>query len=223
MQSLSKARPANSKLVPVHMHPPGIIFRPDLAVMSFRCSIEGTTPSQAIHLLEQGVQSSLIGLVKALHQDALVKMTNLSIEAGSEPKSKKAGKPHHAGRKIRIDGIVELPLPQLDYWPRARLIAGLLEAAESLCREAAELPIPIEARYSQPVALIRVAEQHRPALLTRWLDRARAFARAAEDESAPLRLLDGRVPGEIIQHPLSLEEVRLELSMQCRIDALPTA
>ena len=61
-------------------------------------------------------------------------------------------------------------------------------------------------------------EAHRAELVKRWVERTRAFAKAAESEKAPLHIVQCDPPQAISQTTISIEQVGLTLPMQCRID-----
>jgi hypothetical protein len=70
---------------------------------------------------------------------------------------------------------------------------------------------------------VKDTESYRGKLTELWVQRARAFASAAQAHQAPLYLLDCSRPGDIRQKQQSLEEIALSLSMTCRLGSLKSA
>ncbi|HEX2660326.1 MAG TPA: hypothetical protein VHU40_18730 [Polyangia bacterium] len=124
---------------------------------------------------------------------------------------------------ITVSGRIEVPLaPELDYWKRSALIAALAELADKYA--AARAP---NAEHGVKLnglrAGVKNAESHRGKLTELWVQRARAFAVAAQAQEAPLFLLDCAPPGDIVQKEKSLEEIGLSLSESCRLNSLKAA
>jgi hypothetical protein len=67
---------------------------------------------------------------------------------------------------------------------------------------------------------VRNVETYRPELLKRWVERTRAFAKAAESEKAPLNVVSCDPPQAIAQTLISIEQVGLALAVQCRVDVV---
>ena len=119
--------------------------------------------------------------------------------------------------RVTLQGRVEIALgAALDYWKRSALVGALAELSEGLHRAR------IAAGAGRGVSLgnMRVAvkdtESYRGKLTELWVQRARAFASAAQAHQAPLYLLDCSPPGDIRQKQQSLEEIALSLSVTCR-------
>jgi hypothetical protein len=71
--------------------------------------------------------------------------------------------------------------------------------------------------------IVKNPESYRAKLTEQWVQRAHAFAAAAQAREAPLHLLDCAPPGDIIQKQRSLEEVSLSLAVNCRLGSLKAA
>ncbi len=119
-------------------------------------------------------------------------------------------------RTVTVDGSIEVPLPpDADYWARAHLYAAVKEVCAGFERDARDLGW--QPGFTTPVATLRDADAHRDALVRRWVERARAFAAAAQSPAAPLALVDCQPPATVAQRTVSLEEVALSLPLTCRL------
>ena len=73
---------------------------------------------------------------------------------------------------------------------------------------------------SRTQVIVKNPESYRGKLTELWVQRARAFAAAAQAREAPLYVLDCAPPGDIVQKQRSLEEIALSLSLTCRLGSL---
>ena len=78
--------------------------------------------------------------------------------------------------------------------------------------------------FGPALALVDDPEQHRLALITRWLARARELATQAQAQGLcdALHLRECTIPGPVTQHPHGLEEVELRLALDAPLIATPT-
>jgi hypothetical protein len=93
-------------------------------------------------------------------------------------------------------------------------------AASKKEHEARKEP-PITLSFEMPNMRVADPEAHRAKLTKQWVERARAFATAAQTTTTPLVLVDCQAPGEIAQRHISTEEVGLTLTVSCRLDSAP--
>ena len=108
----------------------------------------------------------------------------------------------------------------MDWWNRAQLSAAVSVLGRTLALEARKQKPVIEVVFQQPAALVRDAERFRAEVLRRWVTRAKELASMAQDEKAPLHVLGCEPPGDVVQTPVSVDEVRLTLDVSGRVDAL---
>ena len=79
---------------------------------------------------------------------------------------------------------------------------------------------PVAVASDGPRTRVHDAESFRGPLLKLWAKRARDLAAEAQSAAAPLQITDCQSPGRVEQRPVSLEEVGLNLSVNCRLDVL---
>ncbi len=211
--------------VPSHGDARGaLVARPDLACVPFVLRVELGDPKAALELLEKATLTVRERFRGATGGAATTSMlgANVVLAPGNDTKVKEE-KPPPQRFVVTVDGAVEVPLAaEADYWARAKLVAGLVDASSkkpfALIPSAGEVAPEIEVAFGSPEIKLRDPESFRAELVKRWVERARAFARVAESQTAPLHLVSCEPPNAITQTHLSLEQVGLSLPVSCRID-----
>ena len=203
-----------------------LVVRPDLACVPFVLRVEMTDPKAALDLLEKTTLTIKERFGAATGGAATTAMLGANTTAKGEYSKVKEDKPPPPHFLVTVDGAVEVPLAaEAGYWARARLVASLVEASrkfDAAVPSAGEGAPELEVAFGSPEIKLRDPEAHRPELVKRWVERARAFARVAESERAPLHLVSCEPPSAITQTHISLEQVGLALPVTCRIDVAPT-
>jgi hypothetical protein len=190
-----------------------LIVRPDLYTLGFGVREVRETPQQALEAaraLSAWVEASLRA---ALGDSATTRPKGLSLY-----KITNAGK--LLGFSATIDSVLDVRLaPSKDFWARSRSYAFILETTRTLSQSASSPREPLRAvSFEAPSVRVEDPEVYRDELVKRWVQRARAFASAAESEHARLDIVDCAPPGPVAQRELSLDEVTLELDIHCRVD-----
>ncbi|MDI1445384.1 hypothetical protein [Polyangium sp. 6x1] len=203
----------------------GLVVRPDLACVPFVLRVELADPKAGLDLLEKATLAVKERFGAATGGAATIAMLGANTTAAPGYAKAKEDEPPPARFVVTVDGAVEVPLAaQAGYWARAKLVAGLVEASrkhEALVPSAGEGAPKIETAFGSPEIKVRDPEAYRPELVKDWVERARAFARVAESQAAPLQLVSCEPPSAITQTPISLEQVGLALPVSCRIDVAP--
>ncbi len=221
--SSSFSRPS-SPSIPSHDTHGDLIVRPDLVCVPFVLRLDGTDAKVVIAKLEQASLVLRERFVAAT--DGQATMTMLGVHISTHNDNSANGEPQ---RKfvVTVDGSVDVPLAaDANYWARARLLSSLVEAATD--NKPLVSPLPnghqeLESAIGAPQVKVRNVETHRPELVKRWVERMRAFAKAAESDNAPLNLVNCDPPQAISQTHISIEQVGLTLPAQCRIDVARSA
>jgi hypothetical protein len=202
-----------------------LVARPDGLVMEARIQTEDATAARALAQAQTAAGDLVTRLQQATSGVATLTMCGTTVRpmTGKISKAVAASGPSDAF-EVTLEGRIEIGLAaDLDYWKRSALVAALAELADSYdrAREAAR-----SAGKGDRVSLsgmrvvIKNPESHRGKLTELWVQRARAFAAAAQAHDAPLYLLDCAPPGDIVQKERSLEEIALTLSVSCRLGSL---
>ncbi len=189
----------------------GLVVRPDEMTVDVRIRNEAASAAQALAL----AQAAATDLVARLQQ-AIPGATFVPCGTKVASHGKSAG-PSDAF-DVTIEGRIEIALaPELDYWRRSALVVALAELADRY-KAPGMAKTPDEGVWLMGTRVaVKNAEAYRGKLTEIWVQRARAFAAAAQVHEAPLYLLDCAPPGEIGQKEKSLEEVALSLSVSCRL------
>lgn len=205
----------------------GLVVRPDLACVPFVLRIELADPKAGLDLLEKATLAVKERFGATTGGAATIALLGANTTAAPEYSKSKDDDPPPARFIVTVDGAVEVPLAaEAGYWARAKIVAGLVEASkkrDALVPSAGVGAPAIEAAFGSPEIKLRDPESFRPELVKRWVERARAFARVAESQTAPLQLVSCEPPNAITQTPISLEQVGLALPVSCRIDVAPPA
>jgi hypothetical protein len=193
----------------------GLAVRPDVLVALFAARVAEVDPDRAILVL-RAASDVLTRRMREVHPAAVLRMTGLDF-------GRDASKSSRDELHTRVEGTLELPLaPELDWWARAQLAAQVTVLARILAGEARKQKPVIDIAFQQPVALVREPERHRGEVLRRWVTRCNELAAAAQSERFPLQVTACEPPGEVTQTAVSVEEVRLSITLDGRIEALPS-
>jgi hypothetical protein len=121
---------------------------------------------------------------------------------------------------VVVTGAIEVDLPgEWDFWSRSQLFITLDEVTAAIA-DAAKNPAST-VRFDNLTAALKNPELYRPLLIERWVAQARGFSTQAQTKDAPLALVNCTPPGPVTQVPISVEEARLQLAVNCRIDLAP--
>lgn len=189
----------------------GMKVRPDVLTVSFAFRQESEGLEQALPALKAAVDGYKRATAEAAKAEVTVRMQGIGLESG----------------KVRSNdalahGVLEVPLPEsLDFWGRASLAATLVRVGNKEDAAAEKANAGLRATFGFPVAQVRDPEARRAELMTRWVERTRAFMSLAQSERAPLQVIGCEPPGEVQQHPVSVDEVVLSLPVSCRLEATP--
>ncbi len=196
----------------------GLVVRPDEMIVEIRIDKEAPSAAQALAL----AQAAATELVARLQQ-AMPGATFMPCGTKVTPVGGKIAGPAEAFR-VALEGRIEVALmPELDYWKRSALVVALAELGDRYKAATAAKTADQGVWLTGTRVTVKNAEAHRGKLTELWVQRARAFAAAAQAREAPLYLLDCAPPGEIVQKQQSLEEVALSLSVSCRLGSLKAA
>ena len=209
----------SSPAIPQHDTRGELVVRPDLVCVPFVLRLEGADPKAVLATLEKATQAVQERFGSATNGQATTTMLGANIATVSTGKVK-SDEP--AKFVVTVDGSVEVPIAaDANYWIRARLLASLVHASidsKPLVPPAPEDQPQLDSAFGAPEVKVKNPDTHRPELIKRWVERTRAFAKAAESEKAPLNLLNCEPPQTITQTPISLEQIGLSLPVQCRVD-----
>jgi len=197
------------------------VTRPDALVMDVRIRKEDASAGQAL----AQTQAAATELTARLQQATAGAATFTPCGTQVTPVSGKSKAAAQTGAfQVVIEGRIEVALaPALDYWQRSALLIALTELTDryEAANDAKTADKGVSLTNSHVV--VKNPESFRAQLTEQWVQRARAFAAAAQAHEAPLVLLDCAPPGEILQKQRSLEEVALSLSVSCRLGSVKTA
>lgn len=191
----------------------GLAVRPDVLTTRFAARVAEVDPDRAVLVLKAACEI-LLRRMKELHHSTSLRMTGLDI-------GRDVGSKSRDDLSTRVDAELDIALaPDMDWWNRAQLSAAVTVLGRTLSIEARKQKPLIEVVFQQPAALVRDPERHRAEVLRRWVTRAKELAVLAQDEKAPLHVLGCDPPGDVVQTPVSVDEVRLTLDVSGRVDAL---
>jgi hypothetical protein len=186
--------------------------RPDLLRVGFAVREVAATPAAALQAARAKVDGVSAELLKATRPTAVVKIKSFALARNTRD-----GKT--VDISASVDGVLEVPLAtNEDFWARSQLYASLIEAAQRLVDAYSGQDGVRAVSFETPESQVSDPERHRPELVERWVQRARQFANAAQNEGAPLVVRDCDPPGPVLQTPHSFDEVSLALAISCRID-----
>lgn len=197
----------------------GIVVRPDLLCLPFAVHAIDGDADKAVSFA-QGVAAELLQKLRAIAPTGSMRMRGIAVSPTYGHGKSKEEK-ETASFALVADGAFEVALPEsLDYWARSKLVSAMVAASKREMEARKEPPITLS--FETPYMRVVDPEVHRPKLTKQWVERARAFADAAQSTQSttmPLFLVDCAAPGEIAQRPISNEEVGLTLAVSCRLDA----
>jgi hypothetical protein len=201
----------------------GLVARPDMLVMDARIVKEDVDAGRAL-AQAQAMATDLVARLQQVTAGAATLIPCGTQVTPLGPRGKTVSPPETF--RVQLEGRVEVALAaDADYWKRSALVVALAQLADGYAR----------AREDKTKAggdltwignsrvMVKNAESYRAKLTDQWVQRAQAFAAAAQAREAPLHLLDCTPPGEIVQRQRSLEEVALSLSVNCRLGSLKQA
>lgn len=200
--------------------PASLILRPDHLRVEISVQVLEQEVTRAVALVESAVDAATRELTGAL-PGTRVLLSGLDLRRTLD-KSSRAG---HEIAAVVCSGHIHVPLAaEASYWPRARAVATLHAILAAAAAAGAKLKHPVQLGFGPALALVDDPEQHRVALIERWLARARELATLAQAQAlcGALHLRECAVPGPVSQHPRSLDEVELRLALEAPLIASPT-
>lgn len=216
----------SSPSIPSHDTRGELVVRPDLVCVPFVLRLEGAEAKATLASLEKASEAVQARFSAATKGQSTMKMLGVNVRKFATGKAKTAENDEPLQFVITVDGSVEVPLGDGNYWDRARLLSSLVEASHDskpLIPPAPEEQPQLDAAFGAPEVKVRDPEAHRAELVKRWVERTRTFAKAAESEKAQLNVVNCDPPNAIAQNVISVEQVGLSLSVQCRIDVVRAA
>lgn len=216
----------SSPSIPHHDSRGDLIVRPDLVCVPFVLRLEGPDSKTLLATLEKATQAVQERFAAATNGQAKTNMlgANVASYSNGSGKVKSDAPPKFV---VTVDGSVEVPLAaDANYWARARLLSSLVQVSSDskpLVPPPPDDQPQLDSAFGAPEVKVHNPETFRGELVKRWVERTRAFAKAAESEKAPLNLVNCEPPQGIAQTPISIEEVGLSLPVQCRIDVVRSA
>jgi hypothetical protein len=195
-----------------------LVVRPDTIMQGFALKETEPDPQKAVAAAQAAAADMTKRLQQATNGTATIKMCGITISPTTRAKDSGVENVF----TVVVDGSIEVRLtPDLDYWARSRLLASLSQATKEIADATRAVKDGSRgSSFDQMRPLVKDAEAFRPKLTERWIQRARAFADAAQAQPAPLYLSDCAPPGQIEQKVISLEEIGLSLAVTCKIDVL---
>jgi hypothetical protein len=201
----------------------GLVARPDMLVMDARIIKEDVDAGRAL-VQAQAMATDLVARLQQVTAGAATLIPCGTQVTPLGPRGKTVS-PTEVFR-IQIEGRVEVALAaDADYWKRSALVVALAQLADGYAR-AREDKTKAGRDFTwigKSHVIVKNPESYRAKLTELWVQRAHAFAAAAQAREAPLHLLDCAPPGEIVQKQRSLEEVSLSLAVNCRLGSLKSA
>jgi hypothetical protein len=198
----------------------GLVVRPDALMMEARIEKEAPTAPQALALAQTAAGELAVRLQQATAGAAT--FTPCGTKVTPNGRRKTAGSADAFA--VTVEGRIEVALAaEADYWKRSALVAGLAELADRYSAARVAKTADAGVFLGRTRVVVKNPEASRAKLTELWVQRARAFAAAAQTHEAPLVLLDCAPPGEIAQKERSLEEIALSLSVSCRLGSLKAA
>lgn len=185
-------------------------MRPDLLLLPFRFVEVGKSAAGALEALRGAVG------------DAVKKASAASSAAVSAEMSSVSTVGRDDGRfEVTVTGLLVLPVPEAaDFWTRAQHVAAL-EAHAAKEGTPAQRKAEEGGRkrsYGTLAGHVRDPQKHAAALLERWTARADALSKSTTTALAsPLQILECDPPGRVMQRPISVMSVSLELPIRCRL------
>jgi hypothetical protein len=197
----------------------GIVVRPDLLCVPFAVHVIDPDADKAMGIA-QGLVGEIVAKFRAVAPTGVLRMRGIAVNPTQGYGKSKEEKEQTAFALV-ADGVFEMPLADsVDYWARSKLVTTFVALSKK--EHDARKDPPITTSFEMPNLRVADPEMHRAKLTKQWVERARAFATAAQSTTTPLNLVDCHAPGDIAQRPISTEEVGLTLAVSCRLDTAPT-
>lgn len=199
--------------------PASLLLRPDHLRVEVSIQVLEQEVTRAVALVESAVDAAARELTAAL-PGARILLSGLDLRRNLD----KSSRASHEIAAVVCSGHVHVPLAaEASYWPRARAVATLHAILAAAAAAGAKLKHPLHLGFGPALALVDDPEQHRTALIERWLARARELATRAQAQAlcGALHLRECAVPGAVSQHPRSLDEVELRLALEAPLIATP--
>lgn len=210
----------SSPSIPSHETRGDLVVRPDLACVPFVLRLDGPDAQAVLATLEKATQAIQDRFVTATKGSATMTMLGAHVASARSYSKIKSDEPPKF--VVTIDGSVEVPLAtDMNYWARARIVSSLVQASSDqkpLIPPPPEDQPQLDAAFGAPELKVKNPESYRAELVKHWVDRTRAFAKAAESDKAPLNLVNCDPPQAITQTPISIEQVGLSLAVSCHVD-----
>lgn len=176
----------------------GLVLRPDVLTIAVAASIEGQGGSRALPTLRDAA-GVIVRALAEVDQGAALVARRLHLGGGHADKSAKGDR-----GDVQLDGVVHLPLAaSLDFWGRAELAVRAVDALIASAQQLSRQKPAVLLGWREPVGRVADEDAHRVALLERYAAQLRAPV--ASDVGA------GALVADIVQVPVSLDEVRLTL------------
>ncbi len=186
-----------------------LVLRPDVITADFAVRELRATSSDALTAARQTFTGVTERLSKWVGRPVRVSPRGVVAE------------PMAKGVAVTVDGGLEFDLPaELDFWGRSQFLTAIQETTAALAISLSS-PGVSALRFEGISPGVKNPELYRPLLVERWVAQARGFASQAQTQQAPLVLVDCAPPGSVTQVFVSVEEVRLQLAVSCRIDVPP--
>jgi uncharacterized protein YggE len=193
----------------------GLIVRPDMLVMEVGIEKRDRDPTRALTQAQAEATDLLGRLQQATGGAATLRPCGTRVTpVGGQAKVEDPATVF----AVSVEGRIEIGLaPEADYWRRSSVVAALAQLADGYAASSATKQGARGVSLGHTRVVVRDPEAFRAKLTEQWVQRARAFAAAAQAQAAPLYAIDCSPPGDIAQKELSLEEVALSLGMSCRL------
>jgi hypothetical protein len=180
---------------------PGLVVRPDQLAVAAAVFVEGQGPVRAVAIIRDAAELVLRAAGR-IHPAAQLAARRLRVGGGASEKASKVER-----GDVSLEGVLRVPLgDDLDFWRRAALAAELTEAIAGVAVDLGKRKAGVQLAWREPVAL--VADED--ALRTRLIERQRAFLRGLLEDKASA-ILPAILGAEVVQTPVSLDEVRVTL------------
>lgn len=190
-----------------------VVVRPDALRMTFTLVRVHEDPEAALATLEQVAAAVQTRFADVRGAKTAVVLTAGDVSVWTDDKGK------NPTPQVSLAGVVELPLPaEADLLQRVRWLTSLVKLRDALAAEHGDARKGVRFYGGNPGAVVLDPDAHRAALLTRWAARAQEFVAAAQTPGAPLAVVDCKAPGVVQQATLSLDAVKLQIELECRVD-----
>lgn len=191
-----------------------LVVRPDALRMSFSLIHVKDDPEAALAAIEAVAATVQTRFADVRGTKAVVEFTGSDISVWTDDKGK------NPTPQVALRGEVELPLPaEADLLQRARWQTTLVKLRDQLVHDYGDARKGVQFIGYNPSAVVLEPEAHRAALLAQWAKQLQEFVAVAQTAGTPLAVVDCGAPGAIQAGTLSLDAVKLSMSLECRVDA----